>query len=414
MGVFTSKSPEYEPVLSHEFLCDALTKWYGQPAHYAHCFYLDDLSTSFTSEVVQWKVNTQFEENQHTYAELMLKHHPRNKTRGLSFRSADFFKNEINFYEKLLTELLEFQNSKEISGKYDNHVKLCFTHCDGKNDMICLQDVRTEGFKINEIIDIEHGKLILKTLARFHALSFAFKTENPVKYKTITKEITETYYDERFWSWYKKLWSQICVVAINAIENEYPNSIYVNKIREFAVPKRFKDLTKAVKQNNVILHGDCRSNNYLFKYINEIPVDVKMVDFQQVRCASPVLDVSSVIYSNEALLKDYEGLLKYYHGNLAIRIKELNGEPDVYTFDIFMEDVKKYSYFGLAFSFEAACTKLTYADITNKVCDEWICADVNKYKIVDIADAYEIKNLEKEDRQNLANSIVHCIDNDYI
>ncbi|XP_063630397.1 uncharacterized protein LOC134801731 isoform X1 [Cydia splendana] len=414
MGVFSSKSPDYGPILSHEFLCDALTRWYGEPAHFAHCFHLDDLSTSFTSQVTQWKVNTQFEENRHTYAELVLKHQPWNKTRSLSFRSADFFKNEINLYEKVLPELLKFQNSKDTSEKFDNHVKLCFTHYDGKNDRICLQDIRTVEFKTNEIIDLEHGKLILKTLARFHAISFALKTEDPDKYKTITKEITETYYDERFWSWYKKLWSQICSVAINAIENEYPNSIYVRKIREFAVPKRFKDLTKAVKENKVILHGDCRSNNYMFKYVNEIPVDVKMVDFQQVRCASPVLDVSSVIYSNVALLKDYEGLLKYYHGNLAMRIKELDGDPDVYTFDMFMEEVRNYSYFGLAFSLEAACTKLTYTDITKKVCDEWIWADVNKYKIVDIADAYEIQNLVNEDRLHLANSIVHCADNGYI
>ncbi|XP_048004564.1 uncharacterized protein LOC125240624 isoform X2 [Leguminivora glycinivorella] len=299
----------------------------------------------------------------------MLKRNPRNKTRSLSFRSAEFFKNEINFYEKVLPELLQLQNSKEFSGSFDNHVRLCFTHCDGEYDMICLQDIRTEGFKTKEIIDLEHGKLILKTLARFHALSFALKDENPDKYKEICKEITETYYDGKFWSWYKKLWSQICSVAINAVESEYPNSIYVKKIREFAVPKRFKDLTKAVKDNKVILHGDCRASNYMFKYIDDVPVDVKMVDFQQVRCASPVLDVCSVIYSNVSLLKDYEGLLKYYHGNFAIRIKELECDPDVYTFDMFMEDVKNYSFFGLAFSFEAACTKLTYRDITDVVCD---------------------------------------------
>ncbi|XP_073960945.1 uncharacterized protein isoform X2 [Choristoneura fumiferana] len=58
MGIYFCKRPETypEPAISYDLLCSSLTKWFGEPATFAHVIYLDNLSTSYISEVIRWKV----------------------------------------------------------------------------------------------------------------------------------------------------------------------------------------------------------------------------------------------------------------------------------------------------------------------------------------------------------------------
>ncbi|XP_045762649.1 uncharacterized protein LOC123865577 isoform X2 [Maniola jurtina] len=419
MEDFTSLLP-VSPVLTNELLSEALTEWFKEPMTFTHWEYVGGMGKgdSFLSEVIRIKI---YGDSNGTskYVQVVLKNIPKNVCRRLTYRNDEFFRNEINFYQKVIPKLLEFQSSKNVSDPFTGFTKLFLAYSDGLNDVVCLEDANVEGFgghtSRQEGIDFEHCKVTMKTLAQYHALSFAIKDQKPELLDRISDAIFETYYDPRLWDWYKRFWKRICGIAIDAVEKEYPNSIYLEKVKQFAVPERYEDMIRAVrdKTNGVISHGDCWTNNFLYKYNGTGPVSAKIIDFQLVRCASPVLDVAFFIYAcTDQVLREkyYDDLLKYYYEVLSGQIRQLGSDPDkVYSVETFMQEIKKYSYFGLAFSFES--TPFIVLAPEDAISMDTVQGD----KKLNIEDFWQIPPFKtKEGRLREVNNIVHCVDRGYI
>lgn len=351
----------YSDIDTFLLLCDLIIKYLICTLQYVGDTGKGD---SYLSEVIRVRLHGTDRRFKPDYVQAILKNIPKNTSRRLTFRSADFFKNEIGFYERVLPALLNFQSTKEVKDPFNNHPKLIFTYCDGVNDVVCLEDATTHSFRsvnTRQIgIDFVHCKLALKALAKYHAISFAMKDQKPEEFNKIKKEIFETYYHQRLRSWYVRFWNRLGRIAVDAVEKEYPGSIYVEKVKQFVAPERYDDLINAAcntLENGVISHGDTWTNNFLFKYRDAQPVDCMMLDFQLARCATPVLDISFMMYactSQDMRVQHYDELLKHYYQVLSTQIREMGSDPEkVYSWDTFMAELKKYSFFGLAFSFES-------------------------------------------------------------
>ncbi|KAJ8708561.1 hypothetical protein PYW08_009943 [Mythimna loreyi] len=408
------------PGLTNDKLSQALSEWFREPYTFTHWEYVSETGKgdSYLSELIRIKIHGVDRNKVPNHIQVILKNIPKNVARRLTFRSHEFFRNEINFYEKVLPSLLAFQSSKDVKDPFDKYAKLFLTYSDGINDVICLEDASLENFGCavrQEGIDFEHCKLTFKVLAQFHAISFAMKDQNPQEFDSIKSQVTEQYYHERLWGWYERFWKRISGIAIDAVEREYPDSIYVDKIKEFAVPERYKSLIAAATQTGdtgVISHGDSWTNNFLYKYVEGRPIDAMIIDFQLARCASPVLDLSFMIYactSQDLREKHYDELLKYYYEVLSMQIRALGTDPDkVYSWDVFMSEIKKYSFFGLAFSFESTpFIVLAPEDAVNM--------EMEGDKGMNIEDVWQIGPFKtKEGRLREANNVKHCVDMGYI
>ncbi|CAB3226322.1 unnamed protein product [Arctia plantaginis] len=407
-------------LVTNERLNKALTDWFKEEYTFTRWEYVGDTGKgdAYHSEVIRIKIYGVNNNGKENYAQVVLKYMPESISRKLKFRAYDFYKNEIGFYEVVLPELLRFQSTKNVKEPFDNYAKLVFAQSDGSNDVICLEDANLHGFRgavRQEGIDLDHCKIIMKVFARFHSLSFAMKDQEPEKFEKLRNAIFETYYDERLWDWYTEFWKRISGIAIDAVEKEYPNSIYLEKVKQFAVPERYQDMINAATktvETGVISHGDCWTNNFLFKYVNGHPVDAKLIDFQITRCASPVLDISFIICactSQDLRDKYYDELLKLYHDTLSDHIRELGSDPDkLYSWELFMAEIKKYSYFGLAFSFESTpFIVLAPEDAVNM--------EMEGDEKLNINDVWRVGNFKtKEGRLREANNVKHCVDRGYI
>ncbi|XP_023948829.2 uncharacterized protein LOC112053600 [Bicyclus anynana] len=410
---------QVSPALTNELLSEALTEWFKEPVTFTHWEYVGDTGKgdSYLSEVIRIKIYGDANDTS-KYVQVVLKNIPKNVCRRLTYRSDEFFKNEINFYLKVVPKLLEFQATKNVADPFKGFTKLFLAYSDGLNDVVCLEDANIEGFGTHKLrqegIDYEHCKVTIKSLAQFHALSFALRDQNPELLNRISDALFETYYDPRLWDWYERFWKRVCGIAIDAVEKEFPNSVYLEKVKEFSVPERYEDMIRAVrdKTNAVISHGDSWTNNFLFKYEGDTPVGAKIIDFQLSRCASPVLDIVFFIYAcTDQVLREkyYDELLKYYHEVLSTQISGLGSDPlKVYPWETFMAEVKKYSYFGLAFSFESTPFIILAPE-------DAVSMDMEGDKKKNIEDFWQIPPIRtKEGRLREANNIVHCVDRGYI
>jgi len=99
---------------------------------------------------------------------------------------------------------------------------------------------------------------------------------------------------------------------------------------------------------NGLNHGDLWVNNNMFKYENENPVDVLLVDFQISWWNSPVLDL---IYFFHTSLQDdlreiaHDELIPFYHVNLVESLAKLNYTGKVPTLhELQIEYLKKQFY----------------------------------------------------------------------
>jgi len=93
------------------------------------------------------------------------------------------------------------------------------------------------------------------------------------------------------------------------------------------------------------VEGDCWSPNFLIRDIGRKQKQALMLDFQLARCASPVMDLSFLIYA--CTLKSFrdqyfDEILKTYHSELSNAIRLLGSDPEkLYPWDLFMKEVKR-------------------------------------------------------------------------
>ncbi|KAJ4445907.1 hypothetical protein ANN_12593 [Periplaneta americana] len=209
---------------------------------------------------------------------LFIKCFPLDSRRHKQLDSDIFFKNEVMFYNRVVTAFHKFQIEKLP------HVQRPFLiapHCyraetDGENDVIILQDMTSKGFvMLNRlrILGVPELFLVMRKLGRFHGLSLAMKTLDPERFKEVRLCLKETVYTKYYMD---KLAREIIEYAFEdtikeAKKHFSEDSPYVVKLQRFSegVVDRMAAISYGAPNNepyNVITHGDMWVNNFMFHY----------------------------------------------------------------------------------------------------------------------------------------------------
>ncbi|OXU16940.1 hypothetical protein TSAR_016076 [Trichomalopsis sarcophagae] len=357
--------------------------------------------------------------NQEKDVKIVVKSLPNNMGRRKTYRSADFFRNEIMFYTEIAATYEKYLKSKNQSSLLILPTCLAF-HLDGENDYIALEDVSPLGFgqaARQSCLTFEQSSYMLEAIARFHGVSFAYKDQHKENFEKITSKIFETYFtNELYENWYKRFHARLLEIAKDALAKEYPNSkgekqfnsyppgVLYKKSAEFC--SRWKATTSVVNQ------GDSWAPNFLIRTNPTGKPEVLLLDFQLARCVSPVLDLSFFIYSctDQTLReKHFDDLLKIYYNELSKTIKVLGSNPEkVYSWEQFSKEVKEQFVHGVTFGLESVTFGMLPADETFDL-------DVIKEDKVDIADVWTVQNIKTpEDRRRLAGIILHAADRGFL
>lgn len=259
------------------------------------------------------------------------------------------YENEILFYEILMPEFNKYHR------KMDESIipKFYFS----RSNLVVMEDCSQTGFvgtKSEDILDVDHIKLILAALAKLHAASIIYEEKKSAElgreYR-IWEDYSE-YLLEKFMrddpNYLGYQWHIASVKCIHAIidrlpEEEISREEFKQKFDELA-HSCFELSKPAPKYRNVCCHGDMWRKNVLFRYEKDLPVACKLIDFQLIKYYPPMYDVLKFLYqvtTAETRQHHMDELTWMYYDWLCVELK--NGGVDankVIPVDEFVASIK--------------------------------------------------------------------------
>lgn len=290
---------------------------------------------------------------------------------------------------------------------------------DGEETILALENLKPLGYKMGPKIDLDeaHLRLMIKNIALYHSLSYALRIEKDPKLEELASKLSPFSFlsesGEELGS-YKRLFQVGLERFFNLVEKDsryqYDETFVgnVKKLKEKYGKKPLLLMESFLKTDNVfsiILHGDYVRNNVMFKYDQsegfENPKGIKMYDFQEIRYATPVIDIAFFMYMNMNETKReelWDLLVKYYHEILIASLTDIlkcdeNDERLIpYNFENFLDHFTRHAFYGVIVCLHyvpwIACPEEECSQIAH-----WFETDMNGeefYKITQICGGEEV------------------------
>ncbi|KAJ6632707.1 hypothetical protein Bhyg_16080 [Pseudolycoriella hygida] len=294
---------------------------------------------------------------------LICKLMPTSQARRDQFNSDAVFIREAFMYSQVLPTFVEFQKEKglgEKEGFYE--FPKCYGTLDDKaNDrfVIVLEDLKVSGYELFDKFkpaDFNHVKLFAESLGKFHAVSFALKDQRPevfAKFKHL-RDVFVQQVEEKpevmvpmFEFFFDKT-----IAAFKPEEETEINAI--NKLKANVTQELLRTSMGDVSEPfSIINHGDCWNNNMMYVYgkENNVPVDIRLLDYQISRYSSPVLDLLYFLFSStDKPLRDvyYTEIIQLYHKALSANLNKMGSDANkIFSFEDLQDQLKKFGSYAL-------------------------------------------------------------------
>ncbi|XP_063708822.1 uncharacterized protein LOC134837381 [Culicoides brevitarsis] len=246
-----------------------------------------------------------------------------------------------------------------------------------KETLLVLENLRPSGFRLaSHRIDLtpEELTIMTKAIAQYHAFSYAMRVNRDPDLDKLMAGIVPLGFERENG---RCLYDAMYEVAMDRIfeyleanpeeldSEDFKRNILIFKKRYAKTPLKLMERFR--RQDPVfsaILHGDFNRNNVLFKYEkkhgSEIPVDFRMIDFQEVRYGSPAIDLAFNYFMNMKPEFIRAGLmmtmLKHYHSTLIEAMAELlnceknDSRLEAYNWNNFFNHFKEFAFYGVMVS----------------------------------------------------------------
>lgn len=263
-------------------------------------------STILAVDAVIRKTENDEKEDLHMIAKMS----PATEFQRRIFNSCYTFKKEIFMYEKLIPayRLLEKEYGIKESELfnilplyYGSRLSLDPSIEFDDNAAILLENLKYRGYYTGRRdigYDLEHSKLAIRTLARFHALGIAMKHKKPDEFAKIKKasETVKINFDD-FEDWHVKI--------LDGIMKDPDTSMHYDKCEKILKDKDLleKWFMEPEEPWATVVHSDFWVNNIMFHSDNDGHVDdVKFIDFQNYVYSKPVREL--IFYLHSSVNKD--------------------------------------------------------------------------------------------------------------
>jgi len=274
------------------------------------------------------------------------------------------FHNEIHMYKDVIPFVEEFLRQRQANLLGEIFAKCYYAEsgaaCVGGKDIIVLEDMVPRGFTTSPerlVLDYDHCAVALRQLARYHAVSYGMKELETSRFRAMVKNIRtqnvgQSSPEDR--SYFFKTTSYRGVKYLEGRQEMDQATLDRLKNRLEHAGQHVVELMEPKEPLAVLCHGDFCRNNILFRYDSGKPCGAVLCDLQQVKYASPAIDLSLFMYlntSSELRNQHWDDLFGEYHATLTRTLARILGcsvdelLPD-YGLDEFRKDFVAHGFYG--------------------------------------------------------------------
>ncbi|KAG5896182.1 hypothetical protein JTB14_016957 [Gonioctena quinquepunctata] len=267
----------------------------------------------------------------------------------INFPMEKMFLNECLFYKTIWPTLVE--GSSEVFDKIPKCYSMDITT---NKEKLVLENLKFKNFEVlqkKNFFDKNHVELIFSEYGKFHGLSFAYKTKFPQNFQEISSGLWNFWHhveDMKVMTESMEITVKQCAKFLTTEDDT--EMVDKFKVYEDQVLDIFLESVKYEGDHSVILHGDCWSNNIMFRYDEfKKPIDIRLIDFQITNLSTPVFDLSYCLYSggSREIFDELDYYLAVYRKSLAETLVKLKCHPELeYSLDMIKEEWRKHCRFG--------------------------------------------------------------------
>lgn len=230
----------------------------------------------------------------------------------------------------------QFEQSKTVKDEdcFHEYPKCYGTGDEDFGECVILEDLSARGFTIIDKctgqVTADHVRLVMQTLAKFHAISFALKDQQPKKFEELASALKENFLHREDKSIRAYLTSRND--RIYEVLSDEKDAYLLTRVKKL-FERECLDIAadcldaKIVGSAAIIIHGDTWQNNIMFAYDNNgNPSNLSLLDWQTSRYTSPVIDIAYFMFCcTTKELRDayYEEFQEIYHEALSAHIRRL-------------------------------------------------------------------------------------------
>jgi len=257
------------------------------------------------------------------------------------FDSPYTFKKEIFMYEKIVPSYQELEREMglkndevfDILPKYYQSRLSLTPDVDFDDDaVILMENLRVRGYYNGDRTkgcDLEHSKVAIRAMARFHALGMAIKYKRPEDFKVL-KERSKCLdmKTEEFEKFHQDM--------LTRIKEDPQLTVYIDRCAA-AISESFDRGMWTVTPEepwSTIIHADFWVNNIMFHRDENGRVDdVKFVDFQNYLFFNPLREMVFFIFSSTEVTEDHliEELIDLYHETFVAVLDRMGCDTEPFT-----------------------------------------------------------------------------------
>ncbi|XP_023307518.2 uncharacterized protein LOC111689277 [Lucilia cuprina] len=216
-----------------------------------------------------------------------------------------------------------------------------------RDAVLVQENLQTSGFKAgnrHKPFDLQHTKLILREMAKYHALPIALRLKKPEEFNKYIRPYFRKFNMNNGMS--PEVKNQMEVELYQEVANATNNNANcVERVKELmqeydsfvAKPDKEDDLFTSIE------HCDMWINNLMIQYDEHSqPSKVKFVDFQIAQYESCVHDIIFLLFSSvETSVLEYhvDELLQLYYQTFIECLKSVNVCTEEYSFVGFMKEI---------------------------------------------------------------------------
>lgn len=196
------------------------------------------------------------------------------------------------------------------------------------NECLLLEDLTVSGFRMidyrKETITAKHVELVMRSIGKFHAISFALKDQQPEKFTELKENLNEIFFEEKE-SPLKNYLESLKQTILNTVSSNTDKHL-AKRLNNLLSKTQFNIAVECVRSGPaepyaIICHGDLWTNNMMFSYNDkDEPTDVSFIDWQITRYASPITDLVFYLFccvTKELRDTHFDKFLRIYHESLS-------------------------------------------------------------------------------------------------